>query len=306
MARRRSRGRRKKSNGRRGLGCLVVILLMLCSLFLVTCRKQQGNNSGAPGQPPTSQSHSRSVDDHTEQRTATSTPSPRYNDTASREAADVPAPVSTAIHDNTDALSDDQEFSRGDVTQKRIAITFDAGAGAKPTEQILDVLAKHNVKCTFFLTGKWMEQNRLMTRRIADAGHEIGNHSNSHKRFTDLTDSEIADDVDKTDRLAIDITAQSTKPLFRCPFGSRDKRVLKALADLGYKSVYWDVDSWDSVKKDITSDQIEERVLENVRNGSIILMHCGSQPTADALSPLLMKLESAGYKPVTVRQLAGL
>lgn len=316
MAQRKSRSRRQKSSKMRGFGCVVIILLVICSLFLVTCRKQQNSGISTYRQPATSHSHTRLLRNDTHHPDSTSTDTTQHQDNTSNRITPATPSVNKSVtanppppvvdNSNTTQTSDDREFSRGDSTQKRIAITFDAGASAKPAAQILKVLAKHNLKCTFFLTGKWMEQNRSVTQQIADAGHEIGNHSYSHRRFTDLSDSEIAVEADKTDHLAIEITDHSTKPLFRCPFGARDKRVLKALADQGYKSIYWDVDSWDSVKKDITAKQIEDRVLEKVRNGSVILMHCGSQPTADALDSLLTKLEAAGYEPVTISQLAGL
>jgi peptidoglycan/xylan/chitin deacetylase (PgdA/CDA1 family) len=327
MVQRKSRIRKKKTSKKRGFGCIVVILLLLCSLFLVTCQKQRNINNASYRHSSTSNLHRHSsannshrqsessphehqnepmsVSTHQKEIPPTQASPDTTNETPSDKTQNIQqSPPANESHNNT-VVSNDIEFSRGNPTEKRIAITFDAGASAKPVTLILKVLAKHNIKCTFFLTGKWMEQNRSMTRQIAEAGHEIGNHSYSHKRFTDLSDAEIANEIDKTNRLAIELTDQNTKPLFRCPFGARDKRVLKALADQGYKSVYWDIDSWDSVKKDITSKQIEDRVLEKVRNGSVILMHCGSQPTADALDSLLTKLEASGYEPVTVSQLAG-
>jgi peptidoglycan/xylan/chitin deacetylase (PgdA/CDA1 family) len=82
--------------------------------------------------------------------------------------------------------------------------------------------------------------------------------------------------------------------------------VLTVLRDQGYKSIYWDLDSWDSVKKGITADEITNRVTSKIRNGSIVLMHCGSQATADALDNLLTKLIESGYIPVTVSELLNL
>ena len=91
------------------------------------------------------------------------------------------------------------------------------------------------------------------------------------------------------------ITGEHCAPYFRPPFGGRDKRVLKVAADAGYTPVYWSVDSWDAFKKGITSKEIADRVLERVQGGDIVLMHCGSQPTADALPGLIKDLESRGY-----------
>lgn len=197
------------------------------------------------------------------------------------------------------------EVSRGSKISRRIALTFDAGADPRPTPKILEALAKHNLHATFFLTGKWIQKNPELAARITAEGHEIGNHTYSHKRLTSLNAGEIANEAERTEQLVLKVTGHSTKPYLRCPYGERDKRVLSVLRGLGYRSIYWDVDSWDSVKVNITSAEIEQRVMKKVRNGSIVLMHCGSKPTSDALDSLIGQLLSAGYQPVTVSELLG-
>lgn len=198
------------------------------------------------------------------------------------------------------------EAARGNTKSKKIALTFDAGADSSPTGEILDALAKHHVHATFFLTGRWITKNPDLVRRIAADGHEIGNHTYSHKRLTGLDAAQIADEVEKTDRLVVELTGKSTKPLLRVPYGSRDDRVLQELKNLGYRSVYWDVDCWDSVRPDYTPADIEKRVLGLMENGSIVLMHCGSKASASALDALLEKLSAEGYQQVTVSELLGL
>jgi len=195
------------------------------------------------------------------------------------------------------------EFSRGNPNSPKIALTFDAGWEYKPGIEILDVLAKHRIHCTFFLTGRWADKNQNLTKRIHAEGHEIGNHTWFHKRLTKLTASEIEAEADKTEQLIIKLTGKSTKPLLRVPYGARDKRVLSILAKLGYRSIYWDEDCMDSVKPNITASDIEKRVMSKTRNGSVVLMHIGSQATADALDSLLQKLLAAGFQPVTVGEL---
>ena len=197
------------------------------------------------------------------------------------------------------------EVSHGSTSSPQIALTFDAGAAGEPVDKILKTLAKHGLHSTFFFTGKWIEKYPDLARRIVAEGHEIGNHTYSHPRLTSMSDAEIAKQIDRTEELALHVTGASTKPLFRPPFGARDKHVLSVVGGLGYRSIYWHVDCWDSVKKGITSEQITKRVLDLIGNGSIVLMHCGSQATADALDGLLTQLEARGYKPVTVGQLLG-
>ena len=211
-------------------------------------------------------------------------------------------PQEVAVPDAKET-TDWAEFSRGDPNSPKIALTFDAGWENKPGTKILDVLAKHHLHSTFFLTGKWVEKNPDLTRRIAAEGHEIGNHTWSHRRLTKLSTGEITEEADKTEQLIVKITGKSTKPLLRVPYGSRDKRVLAVLAKLGYRSIYWDEDCWDSVKPNVTSAEIEERVLAKTRNGSVVLMHIGSEATANGLDSILEKLQAAGFQPMTVGEL---
>ncbi len=198
------------------------------------------------------------------------------------------------------------EISHGSRAKPLIALTFDAGADSSPTTDILNTLAKYNLHCTFFLTGKWIERNPELTRRIAAEGHEIGNHTYSHRRLPQLYEGEIISELARTDDLVVRLTGRSTKPLARVPYGSRDKRVLRILAENGYRSIFWDVDSWDAFKAGITADEIRQRVISHVSNGSIILMHCGSKATANALDSMIEKLRESGYQIVTVSELIGI
>jgi peptidoglycan/xylan/chitin deacetylase (PgdA/CDA1 family) len=142
-----------------------------------------------------------------------------------------------------------------------------------------------------------------LVRRIAAAGHELANHTYSHPDLCRLSNAAVARELERTDALVRRITGRGTRPYFRPPFGSRDRRVLREAARCGYCSVYWTTDSLDSIRQDVTPQQIERRVLAHARPGSIILMHCGSQATARALPRLLGALERRGYRIVTVGEL---
>ena len=237
-------------------------------------------------------------------RKATKTSEPPPKDTEPLK----PKPISTkpdeSPKEESPAPTDDwTEFSRGNPESPRIALTFDAGWENKPGDKILDVLAKHHVRSTFFLTGRWVEKNPDLTRRISSEGHEIGNHTWSHKRLTKLSAAQITEETDKAEKIIVNLTSKSTKPLLRVPYGERDKRVLSTLAKLGYRSIYWDEDCWDSVKPNVTPAEIEARVTAKTRNGSVVLMHIGSEATANALDSILEKLQAAGFQPVTVGEL---
>jgi peptidoglycan/xylan/chitin deacetylase (PgdA/CDA1 family) len=185
----------------------------------------------------------------------------------------------------------------------KIALTFDAGASAAPTPDILKALKDADLKVTFFLTGKWCEKEPELVKRIAAEGHEIANHSYSHPDFRKISDSAIAEQLNKTENIIVKLTGNSTKPFFRPPYGGRDKRVLSVAGNQGYTSIYWSLDSWDAFKKGITSQQIRDRILERIQGGDIVLMHCGSAPTAKQLPELIEKLHQRGFTIVKVSEL---
>jgi peptidoglycan/xylan/chitin deacetylase (PgdA/CDA1 family) len=195
------------------------------------------------------------------------------------------------------------EVDRGTGRRREVAITFDAGADYRPARQILDALAAEGVKTTFFLTGEWVRKNPKTARRIAEEGHEIGNHSWNHPAFTKLTDAAIRDQLDRTETIIQDTTGKSSRPYFRPPLGARDSRVLQAVGREGFLTIYWTLDSRDSVDAGITAEQIQERVLGKVSPGSIVLMHCGSQASADALPAILRGLKAKGLTPVSIGHL---
>lgn len=185
----------------------------------------------------------------------------------------------------------------------KIALTFDAGASSAPTPSILKTLKDAGLHVTFFLTGKWCEKDPELVKQIIADGHEIANHSYSHPDFRKISDSAIAEQLKKTEDIVVKLTGASTKPFFRPPYGGRDKRVLSVAGEQGYTSIYWSLDSWDAFKKGITAEQIEDRILERVQGGDIVLMHCGSEPTAKQLPDLIEQLNKRGFEIVTVSEL---
>jgi len=195
-----------------------------------------------------------------------------------------------------------QEISRGPRDAKKVALTFDAGSTSEPTRQIIKALEDANVKATFFLTGKWVEENEDLAKKIADDGNPIGNHTYSHADLTKTSNNGIAYELSKTEGIIQKTTGVSTKPLFRTPYGARDSRVLRVAMNAGYRSIYWTIDSLDW-KPTMTAEQVKNRVLSGLDNGAIILMHCGSSQTATILPELLKQIKGRGYEIVTVPQL---
>jgi peptidoglycan/xylan/chitin deacetylase (PgdA/CDA1 family) len=195
------------------------------------------------------------------------------------------------------------EVDRAMTGRPEVALTFDAGADWKPAKQILDALESEKVKCTFFLTGEWVRENPRTTRRIVEEGHEIGNHSWDHPDLTRLSDDQVRDQLDRTESAVKEATGRSSRPYFRPPLGARDARVRRIVGEQGYMTIYWTLDSHDSVRKEITPAEIRDRVSKGIDAGSIVLLHCGSQATADAVSGILADLKQRNLKPVPLGRL---
>jgi peptidoglycan/xylan/chitin deacetylase (PgdA/CDA1 family) len=195
------------------------------------------------------------------------------------------------------------EISRGTGKRKEIALTFDAGSDYRPAKKILEALKSENVTSTFFLTGEWVKENPKTTKRITGEGHEVGNHSWDHSAFTSLTNDQIRDQLDRTEEIIFQTSGKTSRPYFRPPLGARDDRVRKAVADQGFMNIYWSLDSRDSVDKGITATQIKDRVLKNAAAGGIVLLHCGSSATAEALPEILKGLRQQGYSVVPLSRL---
>lgn len=327
MSGRRTRRRSTVSRGLHGLSVVALCAFVIGAVFLLTSnqgcmrmisRPSAGQSAATPAPAPTSPDSDKDAGDESKDEKQADSSAPSQEETDQSETTDKPADQPQQAAEPSDPPAPEPaarpvpmprdvpgEVSHGSTGSPRIALTFDAGADSRPTDKILKALAAHGVHATFFLTGKWIEKNPAICRRIVAEGHEIGNHSYSHRSFTQLSDSEIGTELERTEELAVKVTGASTKPLWRPPYGARDKRVLRTVGGYGYRSVYWHVDCWDSVKKGITPDQITSRVLSRVGNGSIVLMHCGSQATADALDGLLSRLKARGYQQVTVGTLVG-
>lgn len=186
---------------------------------------------------------------------------------------------------------------------QNVALTFDAGASGKPGNDILKALRERGIRCTFFMTGEFAHRNPELLRAIAADGHEFGNHTWSHPDLTKLPDDEIRDELRRTEEEVANLTGLSTLPWFRPPYGARNRRVLKVAANEGYECVYWTLDCWDAYKKDITADEITERILSRIRPGAVVLCHIGSSATAEALPKVLDGIAEMNLTPVRVSEL---
>ena len=189
-----------------------------------------------------------------------------------------------------------------ETDKPQIALTFDAAWGNEDTKQIMEILRKHNVKVTFFMTGGWVDSYPEDVKMILAEGHDLGNHSENHKNMSQISDSEIKEEVMKVHEKVKELTDYDMF-LFRPPYGDYDNHVIKGVRACGYYPIQWDVDSLDW--KDYGVDSIVNTVCshKHLGNGSIILCHNGAKYTAQAFDTLITTLKDKGYEFVPLSQL---
>ena len=184
--------------------------------------------------------------------------------------------------------------------QKKVAISFDAAWGADKTEKIMEICKEYNVNATFFLVGFWVEDYAEIAKKIDENGFEIGTHSNTHPNMTKLSSEGQKQELQTSMQLIKNITNKDVK-LFRPPFGAYNDTLINTATSLGLKTIQWDVDTLDW--KGLGAMEIVNRVLNGVKNGSIILCHNNSNHILEALPIMLDRLQKRGYQVTNVGDL---
>ena len=182
----------------------------------------------------------------------------------------------------------------------RVALTFDDGPNER-TGEMLEMLAKLGVPATFFLVGFRAEEQPELTRAIQAAGHEIENHSYTHPNLTTLTADEVEAQLSKTSAVIRAITGKPSA-YFRPPGGHIDRLVRRAAARQGFTGVFWTINC--SPFQGARCDELAGYVLDNIRDGGIVLMHNGDPATIAALPRIVGELRRRGYRFVTISDMA--
>lgn len=182
-----------------------------------------------------------------------------------------------------------------------VALTYDDGPQPQATPQLLRVLQQKQVKATFFVLGANAAAHPELVRQAYQAGHEIGSHAYSHKFFNTLTVAEYKAEMDQANQL---ISRLAREPaVFRPPGGAWSDAVAVAALERGQRTILWSVDSGDWRR--LPANRVVANILDNVKPGSIVLMHDG-QPdlaTAAATGMVIDRLRAQGYRFVTVSEL---
>ena len=212
--------------------------------------------------------------------------------------------IFVSINHKVYANNEEEVFIKnGPRDKKLIALTFDDGPHPKETDEVLDVLSKYNVKATFFIAGKHANWYKDPLIRASKEGHEIGNHTFNHPDISNLSSSQIEEEIVKCEETLVNLTGK--KPtLFRPPFGSYRKEDLESIAKkYGYKIVLWttiDAKDW----KNPPASTIASLITNNAKNGDIILLHdYATINTVEALNILIPQMQKKGFNFVTVSEL---
>jgi peptidoglycan-N-acetylglucosamine deacetylase len=195
-------------------------------------------------------------------------------------------------------------FNSVHVDGPYIAMTFDDGPSAALTPKLLDILAAHHIKVTFFVLGEMVAEHPEILARAAREGHEIASHSWSHPNFAKMSQENIRSQLQRTDDQIKSATGKRPT-LFRPPYGSITEREKRWIHDeFGYDIILWDVDPLDWKRPGPAV--VRSRILKETRPGSIVLSHDIHPGTIEAMPSTFDELEAKGFKFVTVSELLGM
>lgn len=196
-------------------------------------------------------------------------------------------------------------IARVETERPVVALTFDDGPSVRFTPDVLTILRERGVKATFFLTGKETEENLPQARMIVSEGHQLGNHSYTHSNMMFMGPARIREEIERTDA-AIRAAGYEGEIMFRPPYGKKLLTLPWYLSRHDRKTIMWDVEpeSFPDVAEDASA--LASHVIEQTRNGSIIIMHVmyrSREVSRQALPLIIDGLRQRGFEFVTVAQL---
>jgi peptidoglycan-N-acetylglucosamine deacetylase len=191
---------------------------------------------------------------------------------------------------------------------KRLALTYDDGPNDPYTGHLLEVLNRHNVKATFFMMGQFVEQRPLIAREVCNAGHTVGNHTYSHPNLIFVGESELRNQIERTQKAIADHACAAPK-LFRPPFGGRNPQTFGVVRELGLEPIMWRVTCYDWSAT--SPDSIVKKAQAQIKGGDIILLHDGGHLamgtdrscTVKATDEIIRRYQGEGFEFVTVPQM---
>lgn len=219
-----------------------------------------------------------------------------------------PSPGQTPIGNaSADALKTFDAFYVGDTSKPVIYLTFDAGYENGNVVKILDTLKEKNVRGAFFILGNLVTSSTELVKRMGDEGHLVCNHTYRHRDMSKFTDkAEFAAELASLEEAYRKATGRELSKYYRPPEGRFSERNLEFAADLGYSTIFWSFAyaDWDNNKQP-AEDYAMQKIMSNVHNGAVILLHPTSSTNAAILARVIDTLRGEGYRFGTLDELCG-
>lgn len=171
---------------------------------------------------------------------------------------------------------------------------------ADDIDSILETLKNNDVHITFFMVGDWVDKYPEAVKKIYEAGHEIGSHSNTHPHVNNLSSEKNLEEINLSVNKIQKITGYKTN-LYRAPYGEYNNIVIKTAQENGFYTIQWNLDTLDY--QGLTGEEMWDRLKNKLDGGSIILSHNGTKHTADSLDMLIKNIKSSGFQLVTISEL---
>jgi peptidoglycan-N-acetylmuramic acid deacetylase len=192
-----------------------------------------------------------------------------------------------------------------DSSTKKIYLTFDLGYTNENVNKILDVMKRENVSAAFFVLDNIILKNTELVTEMIDDGHLICNHSKNHKNLSCASPELIQEDLLSLEKTMLSKTGMNLSKFFRFPEGRYSEQALKAVSELGYKTVFWSFayDDWDNGRQP-NPEKAFNKVISNTHNGAVMLFHPTSKTNADIFEKLIKAWKEMGYSFGSLNDLA--
>ena len=184
--------------------------------------------------------------------------------------------------------------------KQEVALTINCAWNDSDVDKILNVLSENNVKATFFMVGDWVDKYPEAVKKISDASHEIGSHSNTHPHVNQLSYEKNVEEIKESCEKIQNITGKKIN-LYRTPYGEYNNTVIRAANENGYMAIHWSLDTLDY--NGLTGNEMWNRIKDKMTAGDIILMHNGTEHTAESLDMIIKNIKEKGLNLVTVSDL---
>ncbi len=184
--------------------------------------------------------------------------------------------------------------------ENKIAFTMNCAWNADDIDSILETLKNNDVHITFFMVGDWVDKYPEAVKKIYEAGHEIGSHSNTHPHVNNLSAEKNLEEINLSVNKIEKITGHKTN-LYRAPYGEYNNIVIKTAQENGFYTIQWNLDTLDY--QGLTGEEMWNRLKNKLDGGSIILSHNGTKHTADSLDMLIKNIKASGFKLITISEL---